>query len=116
MLGSNITNFIQVPNKADKKFYSDELNYINIEQRSLGFHFVNGTIVKSVCLRCAFEKAVLNYLQNNSQYYLVNIGLLVNLNNIKTLYNNHIEFDNGDIVYYPTTKYKKLKKVWMAIQ
>lgn len=107
-------NFIQIPHKADKKFCSDELNYVNIDQRSLGFHFVDHSITKSVCLRCSFEKAIAVYLENNPQYFLVNIGLMVNLNNIKTLYNNHIEFDNGDIVYYPTTKYKKLKKVWMA--
>lgn len=109
-------NFIKVPNKADYKFTANDLNYVNIEQRSLGFHFTNKTMIKSISMRCAFEKAVQEYLDANKEYYLVSVGLLVNLNNIKTLYSNHIEFENGDIIYYPSTKYKKLKKIWTGFQ
>ena len=39
-------------------------------------------------------------------------SLLVNLENIKELYPDHMIFKNGDIAYYPKTQYEKLRAAW----
>ena len=48
----------------------------------------------------------------NSELYFMAPSLLVNLENIKELYQDHMIFKNGDIAYYPKTQYEKLRSAW----
>ena len=95
----------------DKRIYIKDLNYINIINRNLRYHLADGREYDSQTLRQSFAKEI-NPLLIKPELYFIQPSLLVNLTNIETLYADHMEFENGDIVYFPKTAYDKLKEAW----
>ena len=95
----------------DKRIYIKDLNYINITNRNLRYHLADGREYDSQTLRQSFSKEV-SPLLIKPELYFIQPSLLVNLTNIETLWPDHMQFENGDIVYYPKTAYEKLKAAW----
>ena len=89
----------------------NKLNYVNIAHRSLRFYMTYGKQIDSQTLRQSFYKEVQPMLKHTELYFMAP-SLLVNLENIKELYPDHIIFKNGDITYYPKTQYEKLRTAW----
>lgn len=101
-----------------KKGYSGEeivaindLNYIDIANRSLRFHMTQKKEIYSQTLHTSFAKETAAMLKHQELYFMAP-SLLVNLENIKELYPDHMIFKNGEIAYYPKTQYEKLRAAW----
>ena len=107
------TDYLFIMQKAQwKKIYLNDINYINIEHRSIVYHTTFGNESTST-LQTSFKKAV--KLINHSSFLFLEPALLINLANIDTLQKDCIIFANGDKCYIPTTKYNlildKLKDI-----
>ena len=100
-LGHNEEEIIEVKN----------LNYVNIVNRSLRFHMTCNREIDSQSLRQSFVKEAEPMLRHPELYFMPP-SLIVNLENIKQLYDDHITFKNGNVIYYPRTAYEKLKTAW----
>ena len=101
----------KLAHSEDKRIYIKDLNYINITNRNLRYHLADGREYDSQTLRQSFSKEI-NPLLIKPELYFIQPSLLVNLTNIETLYADHMQFENGDVVYYPKTAYEKLKAAW----
>lgn len=103
---------------AVKKAHSGEeiievnkLNYVNIVSRNLRFYMDCGKQIDSQSLRHSFAKEVEPMLKHIELYFMPP-SLIVNLENIKELYPDHMIFKNGATAYYPKTQYEKLRAAW----
>lgn len=101
----------KLAHQEDKRIYVKDLNYINITKRNLRYHLADGREYDSQTLRQSFSKEI-SPLLIKPELYFIQPSLLVNLTNIETLWADHMQFENGDIVYYPKTAYEKLKAAW----
>jgi hypothetical protein len=95
----------------DQRIYIKDLNYINITNRNLRYHLADGKEYDSQTLRQSFSKEI-SPLLIKPELYFIQPSLLVNLTNIETLWADRMQFENGDIIYYPKTAYEKLKNAW----
>ena len=101
----------KLAHSEDKRIYLKDLNYINITNRNLRYHLADRREYDSQTLRQLFAKEI-EPLLIKPELYFIQPSLLVNLTNIETLWADHMQFENGDIVYYPKTAYEKLKTAW----
>lgn len=101
----------KLAHQEDKRIYIKDLNYINITKRNLRYHLADGREYDSQTLRQSFSKEI-SPLLIKPELYFIQPSLLVNMTNIETLWDDHMQFENGDIVYYPKTAYEKLKATW----
>ena len=101
----------KLAHQEDKRIYVKDLNYINITKRNLRYHLADGREYDSQTLRQSFSKEI-SPLLIKPELYFIQPSLLVNMTNIETLWDDHMQFENGDIVYYPKTAYDKLKAAW----
>lgn len=89
----------------------NKLNYVNIVHRSLRFYMVCKREINSQTLRQSFAKEIKPMLKHSELYFMAP-SMLVNLENIKELYPDHMIFKNQEIAYYPKTQYEKLREAW----
>ena len=89
----------------------NKLNYVNIASRNLRFYMDCGKQIDSQSLRQSFAKEAEPMLKHMELYFMAP-SLIVNLENIKELYPDHMIFKNGAIAYYPKTQYDKLRAAW----
>ena len=101
----------KLAHSEDKRIYIKDLNYINITNRNLRYHLADGREYDSQTLRQSFSKEI-SPLLIKPELYFIQPSLLINLTNVETLWADHMQFENGDIVYYPKTAYEKLKSAW----
>jgi hypothetical protein len=101
----------KLAHQEDKRIYVKDLNYINITKRNLRYHLADGREYDSQTLRQSFSKEI-SPLLIKPELYFIQPSLLVNMTNIETLWDDHMQFENGDVVYYPKTAYEKLKAAW----
>lgn len=101
----------KLAHQEDKRIYVKDLNYINITKRNLRYHLADGREYDSQTLRQSFSKEI-SPLLIKPELYFIQPSLLVNMTNIETLWDDHMQFENGDIIYYPKTAYEKLKAAW----
>lgn len=106
------TIIVPIPNKGDKRICLQQLNYIDINRRNLGYHMTNNIIIKGKTVRSSFEKEVKPYF-NHDELYFMKPGFLINLSNINELYPNYILFESGEKLYFPKTAYKAIKEKWI---
>lgn len=90
----------------------NKLNYINITDRCLRFHMTCGRKIDSQTLRQSFAKEIKPMLKHAELYFMAP-SLLINLENVKELYPDHIIFKNKGTAYYPKTQYEKLRAAWL---
>lgn len=100
----------QIPYKGEVRVNLQILNFIDIERRNLGYHTSKG-VIKGKTMRTSFEKETQEYMAHK-ELYLIKPSFLVNLDNIHTLYPDHIEFYSKEILYFPKTAYKALQEKW----
>lgn len=101
----------KLAHSEDQRIYIKDLNYINIINRNLRYHLANGKEYDSQTLRQSFSKEIAPLLIK-PELYFIQPSLLINLTNIDTLWQDHLKFENGDVIYFPKTAYDKLKEVW----
>ena len=65
------------------KINISEINYANIENRSICYHLKQGETIESQKLRTTFEKSI-GEIKNESGFLFVHPALLLNLKNIKS--------------------------------
>lgn len=88
-----------------------DLNFIDIEERSLSYH-LNTEVIKARCiLRTSFAKAVEQYLCNDNLFFL-KPSLLINIDNIQFLNKDHIIFKNDEVLYFPKKYYIEIYNKW----
>ena len=102
---------VKLAHSEDQRIYLKDLNYINITKRNLRYHLSSGKEYDSQTLRQSFSKEI-SPLLSKPELYFIQPSLLVNLTNIETLFSDHLQFENGDVVYYPKSAYEKLKEAW----
>ena len=97
--------------KGDKRVELKDLNFIDIEERSLFYH-LDDEVIKARCiLRTSFAKAVEPYLCNDNLFFL-KPSLLINIDNIQFLDKDHIIFKNDEILYFPKKYYIEIYNRW----
>lgn len=102
-----------VPTVAGEEMvYIKNLNYINIEERSLCYHLSEGVIKASYVLRNSFVKSINHYLHHENLLF-IKPSLLINIANIKALNRDFITFKNGEILYYPKKHYDLIREQWI---
>jgi hypothetical protein len=103
-----------VPTAAGEELiYIRNLNYINIEERSMCYHLTEGMLKASHVLRNSFEKSIRQYLHNDNLMF-IKPSLLINLANIKSLNREYITFRNGEVLYYPKKYYEFIRERWVG--
>ena len=98
---------------GERKVYIQQLNYVNIIKRCLSYHLMDG-VFDGQTLRGSFEKAI-TPLQNHPMLLFLHPSLLININNIRELRNDHIVFENDDIVYFPKKAYDTIRERWLGL-
>ena len=97
--------------KGYKRVELKDLNFIDIEERSLFYH-LNTEVIKARCiLRTSFAKAVEQYLYNDNLFFL-KPSLLINIDNIQFLNKDHIIFKNDEVLYFPKKYYIEIYNRW----
>ena len=97
--------------KGYKRVELKDLNFIDIEERSLFYH-LNTEVIKARCiLRTSFAKAVEQYLCNDNLFFL-KPSLLINIDNIQFLNKDHIIFKNDEVLYFPKKYYIEIYNKW----
>lgn len=103
-----------VPTAAGEELiYIRNLNYINIEERSMCYHLTEGMLKASHVLRNSFEKSIRQYLHNDNLMF-IKPSLLINLANIKSMNREYITFRSGEILYYPKKYYEAIHERWVG--
>ena len=103
-----------VPTAAGEELiYIRNLNYINIEERSLCYHLTDGILKASHVLRNSFEKSIRQYLHNDNLMF-IKPSLLINLANIKSMDKDKLTFRNGEVLYYPKKYYEDIHTRWVG--
>lgn len=97
--------------KGDKRTDLINLNFIDIENRSLSYHLNNETIKARCILRTSFAKAIEQYLHNDNLIFL-KPSLLINIDNIQFLNKDNIIFKNDEILYFPKKHYCEIYEKW----
>lgn len=97
--------------EGERRISVSNLNYINIEKRCLCYHLKDGNIFDGQTLRGAFEKAIFP-LQNNPIFVFLPPSLLINLGEIEILDDDHLQFRNGGILYFPKSAHDNLRQRW----
>ena len=96
---------------GEQRIYIENLNYIDITNRNLRYHLADGTEVNSQTLRQSFSKEV-GPLLINPELFFIPPSLLINLTNIEKMYNDHLEFANGTVLYFPKTASDRIRDAW----
>ena len=86
----------KLAHQEDKRIYVKDLNYINITKRNLRYHLADGREYDSQTLRQSFSKEI-SPLLIKPELYFIQPSLLVNMTNIETLWDDHMQFENGDV-------------------
>ena len=109
------TDFIIIDTDDGRiKIKIKNIKYVNIEQRNLAYHLVNGETILSKCLRSSFGKSTL-HLQNRENILFLPPSLIVNLKEIKAINRYSIIFNDNEIYYIPKCKYKMLYTIWESM-
>ena len=96
---------------GDRRIKISCLNYINIEKRCLCYHLQDGTMFDGQTLKTSFEKAITPLNLHPSCYFLAP-SLLINLSEIKIFDNDHIVFENNDVLYFPKKQHDTFYDKW----
>lgn len=97
---------------GNKRIKIEELNFINIEQRSLWYHLTAGAMPAAHILRTSFGKAIEPYLVHKNLMF-IHPSLLFNLDNIALLNKDHMVFGSGEILYFPRKYYGEIFNRWI---
>lgn len=97
--------------KGDKRTSLIDLNFIDIENRSLLYHLNSETVKARCILRTSFAKAIEHYLHNDNLIFL-KPSLLINIDNIQFLNKDHIIFKNNEVLYFPKKHYCEIYEKW----
>lgn len=101
---------IDVPFKGQSRILINDFNYMDIIKRSIGYHCTDEVIIGKI-LRKSFKYYVSELIQHE-ELILITPSLLVNIENIDTLYPDHLIFKNQEVLYFPKTSYEKLQEKW----
>lgn len=96
---------------GERRIRANHLNYIDIEKRCLCYHLKDGNMFDGQTLRGSFEKAI-DPLQKHPGFLFLPPSLLINTGEIKELYNDHLIFENDDILYFPKKAYNIVSETW----
>ena len=102
---------VKLAHSEDQRIYIKDLNYINITNRNLRYHLSTGKEYDSQTLRKSFVKEV-EPLLSKPGLFLIQPSLLINLTNVETLWADHLQFESGEVLYFPKTAYEKIKEAW----
>ena len=102
---------IRVPS-GERRVRINELNYIDIVKRCLCYHLYDGAMFDGQVLRGAFEKEI-GPLQYHPSCLFLPPSLLINLNQIKEVYHDHVVFENNAVTYFPKKAYDKVRNAWV---
>lgn len=97
---------------GERRVRVNHLNYINIVKRCLCYHLTNGSMFDGQTLRTSFEKAIYP-LQNHKLFLFLPPSLLINVSEIKILNNDHIIFENDEILFFPKKSYETIRNAWL---
>lgn len=97
--------------KGITKLRIHEVNYIDIEDRSICYHLTNNTKEYSSTLTTSFKKAI-TPLDTHDLLLFLSPSLLMNITKIRTIGTNYIIFENGDKLYVSVTQRKIIQSHW----
>lgn len=102
---------VKIPHSGEEIIEVKQLNYINIVNRNLRFYLKDKTTIDSQSLRQSFAKEIEPMLKHPELFFIAP-SMVVNMENIKQLFADHMVFNNGDCAYYPRTAHEKLQMAW----
>lgn len=94
------------------KIYTKQIKYINIENRSICYHLIDGTSIESQKLRTSFENSIGN-IKNCENFIYLKPALIFNLKEIKSIERYKVTFNDNDVYYFPKCKYNTLLETWL---
>lgn len=97
---------------GERRVRVHSVNYVNIVKRCLCYHLEDGTMFDGQTLRSSFEKAI-DPLQHHEAFVFVAPSLLINLGEIKIMDNDHLTFENNDVLFFPKKAYKLIHDRWV---
>lgn len=103
--------FVQTP-YGESRIEIENILYVNIDKRYLCYHLRDGSTVNSQTMRASFVKTLNPNLLADARFCLVGSGLLINVDEIKELYIDHLVFTNGETIHFPRAHHEKIQEVW----
>lgn len=96
---------------GDKVVLINDIDYIDIEQRSVCYHLSNGDLVQSLKMRSSFAKETAHLLANHQLVFLPP-SLIINVQNISRVQKNFVFFGGRNNIPITNTGCEKLYEVW----
>lgn len=106
-------NIIIKTPQGDRRVKINMVNYIHIEKRCLCYHLRDGSYFDGHVLRTSFEKAI-GPLKNHPMFIFIAPSLLINVSEIKILDNDHLQFENDEVLYFPKKSMAAIKEKWLT--
>lgn len=91
----------------------DELLYVELVNRVLRYHQVDGSIAESLTLRTSFQKAVEPILADG-RFFRCGTSLAVNLHYVRGLDTDGMLMDNGDTIPLPKGMLNEARRRWSS--
>lgn len=86
--------------EGKKVISSEDLNYVNINQRRLTYHMSDNSSFEGMMLRTTFADAVDSFAGDDS-FRLLGQHLLINIRNVESLTSESLTFKNKETIYPP---------------
>lgn len=96
---------------GERRIRVSSLNYIDIVKRCLCYHLKDGTMFDGQTMRTSFVKAI-SPLQERPPFLFLPPSLLINVSEIKELRDDHLIFENDDILYFPKKSHDTVREAW----
>ena len=96
------------------KVYVKQIKYINIENRSICYHLIDGVNIESQKLRTSFNNSIGNNVKNCKDLIYLKPALVFNLEQIQSIDRYKVVFNDGEEYYFPKCKYNILLETWLA--
>lgn len=114
----NVSPVIEVKTKAGlMRVPVDNITYVNVVDRALSFHLLNGTQLQTKCLRSTFQETVEDYIgqtPNMADFIYAGKTLLLNLSYIAELNKGEVTLITGERLSVPKTAISSIRKAWLS--
>jgi len=97
---------------GEKRLNVDDLLYVDMVDRALNYHMLDGSVVESIKLRGPFSEAV-SVLVKEAGFTMCGASIALSLRHIDTMGRESISMTGGYTVYPPRTGYADAHKAWV---
>lgn len=96
---------------GDVRLKFKQIMYVEVNDRALFYHMIDGRECESIKLRGSFKEAITPILANSS-FVMCGVSKVVNLKYIDAVDSESILFHDGSLVYISRSAYSEVKQAW----